>query len=70
MTQLDPKRQILRLLTLRVHVLIELGDVEAARPLAEKIFATGRRDPDLEAICRRHGLPAGSTDAESARLPP
>jgi tetratricopeptide (TPR) repeat protein len=38
------------------RALLLLGDVDAARPVAEELMAKGWSNPEFEALCRRHGL--------------
>jgi hypothetical protein len=38
------------------RALLELGDVERARPVVARLLAEGVAEPELLELCRRHGL--------------
>ncbi len=55
-TPLSAGSKKLSVALLHAEIVLELGDVDAARPMVEKILATGFRDPYYLEIYRRHGL--------------
>jgi serine/threonine-protein kinase len=48
--------QAVAVLSTRTMVLLRLARVAEARPLAEKVLASGWRQSDLVELCRQHGL--------------
>jgi tetratricopeptide (TPR) repeat protein len=42
--------------SIHVRVLLHLGRVEQAKPIADALLASGFREPQLLRLCREHGL--------------
>jgi hypothetical protein len=56
---LTASSQSVRFLDTHAQALLHLGRVEEARPVVEKLLATGWRNPELIVLCRDHGFGPG-----------
>ncbi len=61
MAPLTTNSELVAFLHTHTLVLLHLGKVDDARPIATKLLERGWRHPDFIRLCQQHGLPASSS---------